>query len=270
MGWVIVALLVGASFVPFLLIVAQDRGGRHFFPEAVNAWVRGVGTGVACLLLLGVAVRAAHSVSGERERHTLDELLTTPLKTEEILYAKWYGSVWSLRWGWVWLAGIYGLGVLTGGVHLLSLPLLLVAWFVYVSFAAMLGVWFSTICRTSLRASVWTVLSLILLWGGHWLLWVCCGPLLFLMSRGPGGGEELLTVLEFQAAGLTPPFTLGLLAFHGLEFQSFGRRNPMVEMLAFALVGFIVWGCSASGVWHGAVARFNERHARTPRPLSSR
>jgi ABC-type transport system involved in multi-copper enzyme maturation permease subunit len=266
-GWAVVVLLVGASFVPFVLILGTASGS--FFTESVNIWVRTVGTMVTCLLLLGVAVRAAHSVSGERERHTLDELLTTPLETEDILYAKWYGSVWSLRGGWFWLGGIYGLGVLTGGLNILALPLLFVAWGVYACFVASLGLWFSTVCRTSLRAAVCTVFTLLGLWGGHWLLWMCCGPVIF-MGSGPGGGEALLTFFEFQAGGLTPPVALGALAFHGREFETFGgRRNPMGELLVCIVIGFFIWGIVGVGIWNMTVDRFSALYARgsprTPR-----
>jgi ABC-type transport system involved in multi-copper enzyme maturation permease subunit len=220
---------------------------------------------VACLLLLSVAVRTSHSVSGERERHTLDELLTTPLETEEILYAKWQANVWGQRGGWFWLAGIYGLGVLTGGLNILSLPFLFVAWFVYACFVATLGLWFSTICRTSLRAAVCTVFTLIGLWGGHWLLWMCCVPLLYLGGPGPGGGEGLLTLIQFQAGSLTPPVALGVLAFHGREFEAFGSdHNPVAGVFVFAIMGLILWGFVAAAIWNSTVARFNGMYARGP------
>jgi hypothetical protein len=247
--------------VPFILI--EGNAGNNFLTEQINVWVRGVGTMVACLLLLSVAVRASHSVSGERERHTLDELLTTPLETEEILYAKYQGSLWNLRGGWFWLAGIYGLGVLTGGLNVLALPLLVAAWCVYGCFVAALGLWFSTVCRTSLRAAVCTVFSLIGLWGGHWLLWMCCGPLLVLGGPGPGGGDALVTLLEFQAGSLTPPAALAVLAFHGREFEPFGNgHNPVAALTVCAVLGFFLWGVFATWIWNGTVARFNEMCAR--------
>ncbi len=61
--------------------------------------VRRLGT----LLLLGVAIRAAGSVSGERARHTLDDLLATPLSNRDIIHGKWLGSIVGMRRGWLWL-----------------------------------------------------------------------------------------------------------------------------------------------------------------------
>src|SRR5262249_51680333 len=57
-----------------------------------SPWVRTAGTIVACLMLVGVAVRASSSVSGERDRGTLEGLLTSPLDSHDILFAKWLGS----------------------------------------------------------------------------------------------------------------------------------------------------------------------------------
>ena len=54
-------------------------------------------------MLLAVAVRASGSISGERDKQTMDGLLTTPLDGHTILLAKWVGAILSVRWGWVWL-----------------------------------------------------------------------------------------------------------------------------------------------------------------------
>ena len=97
----------------------------------MNVWVRVLGSLVACLLLLGVAARAASSVSNERDRQTLDGLLTSPLEGNAILFGKWLGSILSVRWGWLWLGAIYGLGLLTGGLELGALLAILIAWFIY-------------------------------------------------------------------------------------------------------------------------------------------
>ena len=40
-----------------------------------------------------------------------------------------------------------------------ALLLLLAAWWAYAAFAASLGLWFSLRCRTTLRATVWTLLG---------------------------------------------------------------------------------------------------------------
>src|SRR5207253_7702589 len=94
LGRIVVALIILASFLPALWIgyhyLMADVPSRQPWirvEEAVNQWVRSVGTVVASLVLLGIGIRAAGAVSGERDRQTLDSLLTSPVTTKEILFA---------------------------------------------------------------------------------------------------------------------------------------------------------------------------------------
>src|SRR5262249_15127893 len=125
--------------------------------ESMNVWVRIAGTAVAFILLLAVAVRAATSITNERDRQTWESLLTSPLDSNSILFAKWLGSLLTVRWGWLWLGLIWFLGIITTGLHVLALPLVLGAWFVYAAFLAALGMWYSTTCRTSLQSTISTL-----------------------------------------------------------------------------------------------------------------
>src|SRR5207249_8423686 len=127
------AVLVVASFLPVVAIADEwfsdalrlgiVRAPDSGVVQRLNEWVRVVGTSVACLLLIGVALRAANSISGERDRQTLESLLTTPLESDEILRAKWRGSLLSVRWGWLWLGLIWSVGLVTGSLHPLAVPL---------------------------------------------------------------------------------------------------------------------------------------------------
>ena len=118
-GKVAIALLMIASFAPALVMIGDfivddmtGSGSRAwFYPwaweklgEDMNPWVRITGTIVACLMLLAVGVRAAGTIGSERDRQTLDSLLTSPLESDAILYGKWLGSILSVRWAWI-LAG---------------------------------------------------------------------------------------------------------------------------------------------------------------------
>src|SRR5207244_13051236 len=97
-GRILVAVLVVMSFVPAGWIVYDylfptgGAMGRSSFYEGINIWVRMAGTMVACLLLLQIAVRASGSVTGEHDRQTMDSLLTSPLGSDAMFFAKWWGS----------------------------------------------------------------------------------------------------------------------------------------------------------------------------------
>src|SRR5262249_29986265 len=156
--------------------------------ESINVWLRIVGTMVAVLGHTAVGVRAATSVRGEHDRDTMSGLLTSPLTSEEILFAKWLGSVLSVRWLALWLAAIWCVGIGLNGLSPVAVPLLMIAYLVYAAAVASLGLWFSVVCRTTLRAILATMLTGLLLCVGHWLPWMCFIPCM----RGSDKPFELL------------------------------------------------------------------------------
>jgi ABC-type transport system involved in multi-copper enzyme maturation permease subunit len=277
-GRAVVVLLVLLSLAPtpILLYLWLDHGLNSWgggagawdaLSEPMNLWqVRLAGTVVACLLLLAVAVRAAGSVSGERDRQTLDGLLTTPADSDEILFAKWLGAIVSVRRGWLWLGAVWLLGLVTLGLHPVALLLLVVTWLVYAAFVASLGVWFSVSSRTTLRATTWTLLGAVGAAVGHWLVWLCCVPLFIL---GPGPAPDALSwIVRFQA-GLTPPAALGFLLPFRVGEPS--PRRDVWEMVEFAALGTFCWAVLAALLWAAASTRFRILSGRAaPAPAAGR
>src|SRR5262249_49881920 len=124
----------------------------------------------------GVAVRASTAISGERDRETLDGLLTSPLNSHDILFGKWLGSLLGVRRAWFWLGLIWGIGLVTGALHPASLMLTFVAWLVYASCLAGVGLWFSISSRTTLRAMLYTLAAVLGVSVGHWMIWIFLLP----------------------------------------------------------------------------------------------
>jgi hypothetical protein len=267
MGWTCMALLVMASFLPpvFMYLNYLDHVGkpqpymggwspRRILSQEMNGWCRGVGTLVSCLMFLAVAVRASGTVSGERDRQTLDGLLTSPLDSDNILFAKWLGSVLSVRWAWLWLLVIWTLTIATDGLLPIALPLILVCWLLYAGTFACVGLWYSMVSRTTLRATLWTLLTVVGIGGGHWLLTgMCCFMPLSIMARGNDKGVEYLAMFQ---AGQTPPFVLALLSFNGFEFDNPYGADEMWKLLFCSLVGVVCWGAGAAAMWRAASHRF--------------
>jgi ABC-type transport system involved in multi-copper enzyme maturation permease subunit len=140
-------MLIGMSL---LLVVLGN-------PPFLAEWVRWVGTSLACLLLLGVAVRAAGSFTRERERQTLDCLLASPLSSREIVNGKLLGSLLSIRRGFWCLISIWLLGAVTGNLKYYAVLMLLVTWVGYAFLAASIGVYCSLHSRSTWRATVATM-----------------------------------------------------------------------------------------------------------------
>ncbi len=53
---------------------------------------------IGCLIQWAIGLRAAVTISSERERGTWDALLTSPLEGTEIVRGKLWGSLWALKW----------------------------------------------------------------------------------------------------------------------------------------------------------------------------
>jgi hypothetical protein len=216
-----------------------------------NPWVRITGTVVASLMLVGVAVRASSSISGERDRETLDGLLTSPLQSHDILFAKWLGSLLGVRRAWYWLGVIWGIGLLTSGLHPAALMLTFVAWLVYASCLAGVGIWFSISCQTTLRATLYTLAVTFGASVGHWLIWLALLP--FFPPWQAAG------VLGLQAC-ITPPAVL-----YGLSAGSEVGHSDQWEMHAvLAGFGLFFWALAACVIWSISRARFRRLTSRMP------
>jgi ABC-type Na+ efflux pump permease subunit len=276
-GKAILLLIVLASFIPAVWLVATFVIGllKNGYPNLeelghnINLWVRIVGTLVACLTLLGVAVRAASSISGEHDRQTFDSLLTAPIETNSILFAKWFGSILSVRWAWLWLVLVWLVGSASDGMYGPAAPWLLLSWGVYAGFLAILGLWFSMTCRTTLQATVWTLLMAVVLGVGHWYLWlVFCMPLHL-------SEDTFAWVVRFQMYGLTPPLALSWLAFRGDLIESRvigvntgdGGEDPFGAL--FCLIGGLaLWSLAGYVLWRLAARRFRVLAGRVPIPVA--
>jgi ABC-type transport system involved in multi-copper enzyme maturation permease subunit len=264
----ILGLFVAGSFIP--AVIAYERyftlreevwlnnyGYGEYLARGLNEWVRLIGTAVAFLGHVAVAVRAAGGVRGERDRDTFDSLLTTPLSSREILFGKWLGSVLSVRRWAVWLGLIWLVAVLGGGLSPFAVPLLLGVWLVYAGVLAALGLWWSVVARSSARATMGTLSCGLAMGVGHWFPWLCCMPFII---RGPGRLDFLEWIAKFQA-GATPPVVLGLmLPFQNSDFRFYDSytHNRAWEYLFFAFLGTAVWVVAGGLLWRAAQARFQQ------------
>ena len=216
----------------------------------LKPWVRVVGTTLASLMLVGVAARASSSISGERDRGTLDGLLTSPLQSHDILFAKWLGSLLGVRWLWFWLGLIWTAGMLAGCLDPAAVMLSLVAWLVYASCFAGVGLWFSISCRTTMRATLYTLASVFGASIGHWILWLCllpfCSPF------------QTQNLLGLQAC-ITPPAVLYWFSASTDEVRS---NLDWDERTLLAGFGLMLWAVAACVIWSFSRARFRRLTSR--------
>ncbi len=108
---------------------------------------------ILSLFLFRIAIHASSSFSRERERHTLDSLLTCPVMPVDLLAAKWSGTMLSIRAAWLWPLAVWLIGTTLGSVPPLAFASLFVSWLIYAGSIACLGNWYSMICSSSTEPS---------------------------------------------------------------------------------------------------------------------
>jgi ABC-type transport system involved in multi-copper enzyme maturation permease subunit len=272
--WIAVIILVlltlgtGVFIVGAIIYDFLEFGGRRDFwrtlNEAMNVWFRIAGDFVGCILLLRTGVRAATTVTTERERDTMDALITTPMSAEVMLFAKLVGNLTSLWAGWAWYGSMMLLALLTGGLNPFAVPVLLLSLFVYSVVVTMIGLAFSIYCRSSLQASILTVLVTLFVGGGHWILTSCLcmpifGAMMMILQQHFGFNHGMMRTMEelglyfvkFQA-GMTPPFVFAWNAYSWRELENWRHGDDMRHFWEFtgaSIFGLFLWMAAAVLLW---------------------
>lgn len=253
-GLAVVLVGVAACVLPVVLDerthAAPAAALAWWIGTAVNALVRVLTVGLTGAWCLGLAWRAAGTVTRERQKGTLDGLLTLPGDRRAILDAKWLGGILRLRWLGYLLAAVWTVGLLCGAVHPVAVVLLVLACTVHVAFLASLGLWLSLVSRTT----VWAYLCVALI-----LLLMFVGPLAAraytqaLLGLGPGSWED-----EFAELALTPPRAWWFLGFGWHEFRDglWDTYGADRAKLAAVLVGLGLYAVAAGTLWLAARRRF--------------
>jgi hypothetical protein len=211
-------------------------GWRDALP-VINGAVR-VGT-VFLLTFFCVAAGflAAGSVSRERDRRTLDGLLTLPLTRAALLRAKGLGCVLRPRYFLYVLALLWFLGAATGGLHPLALLLLALTAATHIASVVSLGVWVSVIASSTVRANFLMALVLLLYFAAGWLLY--------------GAPSAVAPPGDFVRIGLNP-----CRSWWTLAFPVVGARGENHVAVLAAAAGCVCFAALAAVVWLLAVRRF--------------
>jgi ABC-type transport system involved in multi-copper enzyme maturation permease subunit len=211
------------------------------FGEPVNIWVRCVGTTVGAFLLTWIALRAAGAVSSEREHQTMDTLLTLPQSDAAILWAKGWGSIYGVRRWWWALAVIWGLGVIFLGLFPFCIIYLAACWLAHAALVSGIGVWFSLVSRTTLRATIYTILTIAGLYVGPFLLGGVSDLFWIMFTSNP----EPEWVENFRTFGVSAPASLAILAARMQDLlgeSALEIRAAMIGIGLTAALAAVIWG----------------------------
>jgi ABC-type transport system involved in multi-copper enzyme maturation permease subunit len=257
-----IGVIALASFLPIVGIAFDRMVNQRLNGSEQSVWdlaavylnllMRVAGTVIACLMLITIAFRAAGSVSAERDRQTLDSLLSTSLGRGGILFAKWLSSIAAPRLLGALLAITVFIALWLNGLDSRAMLLLAGFWLLLAMFLASLGLFFSVKLKSSQRSLQATFVTLLALGAGHWLLWILVLPVL---SSFGGAASSFDDLLEFQAIGLTPP-----LGFMAAAIPA--QPGPVVRaavlgwLIAPLLRGCLFWGVGAALLYFWANAAF--------------
>jgi ABC-type transport system involved in multi-copper enzyme maturation permease subunit len=262
----------------FLIVASATNYGTLMY---ATLWLlRYVGTFVVGLLCLRVALHAARSIGGERDRLTLDSLLTTQLTPAEILRDKWWGSFLAGRWLFVWLLVHWGFGIIPFALNPILLPVLVLETLVYAAFAASLGTYCAVRFPTTKQALAATLLvgllgTTLIPWAGGKLAGAMLADDRQLLPPArlyAYGWKSPLPWPELIGAGLTPPRVLVNTVVPTRDWYSYGWPDDpswsggMIVPIAF---GLSVYAAAAFLLAKAAVRRFRRTlpgHAVRRRP----
>jgi ABC-type transport system involved in multi-copper enzyme maturation permease subunit len=252
----VMGLLMGGYVLLLGMAAAASSSSLGAFTNLV---VRYFGTAVACFMFVGVGLRAASTFTGERDRQTLDSLLTTLVENKAIVYGKWMGSILGVRKLWFVLGPLWGLALLAGGLNPLALILLALGWCVFAAVEAGLGMCLSLLCRSTLVASVATVLTSLGLCACPWAVWSLYASVAY-QGNPP---SNVMWVQQFVVHALTPPATLFTLSFRTEDFAL--QSHPYTwQLVAYGICGLGCYAALAAILWQALVAAFPRATGRMP------
>jgi ABC-type transport system involved in multi-copper enzyme maturation permease subunit len=247
------AAMILLTFAPAFFIFGEvnqisDPDWREHLANSFNFYLRSVGTLVICGLLLSILLKASGTVTIEREKQTLDTLLTTPLSTMEVLHGKWLGSILAFgRGALLWLGALWMLGLATGGLSAAGLVMSMLVLAVFTTVCSSIGLWASTIARSSVRAHMTALGTVALLALGHWIV----SPVFALSNAAEG-------YVKFAAVSLTPPVTIVFAAFSEPE-MTHGLGSDGAAWVGLAFVGLFIWSGVGALFYRLAYSSFRER-----------
>ncbi|GGA62007.1 ABC transporter permease [Ornithinibacillus halotolerans] len=155
-------------------------------------------------------------VSGERERQTLNILLTTPQSSTSIILSKLFSSISYLLLMMISSLPLYSIVFLFGGVHPNLLLSTFLLYLVVMITIGSLGVLFSTLIRKTIIASITTYGVALFLTAGTGFLTIIIGEMFFYQNSAT-------TVPYFTA--MVNPFIILISSFEPYMVEEIQRRS---------------------------------------------
>lgn len=117
----------------------------------------------ACMVAFLVPALTAGTISGERERQTLEVLLTTKMTTWQIIKGKYFSAILSVLLVIISALPFMSLVFIYGGISMWQMLLIALTIIIGAMYVAAFGVFFSALTKRTIFATVLTYMVLILI-----------------------------------------------------------------------------------------------------------
>lgn len=211
-------LLLGLTVVLMLFNQIYDRGGLINFSNNFNQVFIAITVVQVLMISFIVPIITAGSISLEREKQTLDILLSTNLRPISIIMGKLVTSISQVLLLIVASLPIFSFVFLFGGISLVALLHLLFFYVVISIFFGAVGVFFSVVFKKTLTSIVMTYLVMIVLTLGTFI-----GSALYVdMARAYNYYENVTFWPLYFNPGLT---------FWAVLMEQFGDINSFTNVI---------------------------------------
>ena len=131
-----------------------------------------IGVAQLCIIALVVPIITASAISGERERKTMDVLLTTTTPAPSIILGKIGSAVIRVMMFVIASLPLMSVAFIFGGMSWLDLLVYIVVAFFLAILTGSVGIMCSAICKKSITAIILSYIIYLGIYGGPFLIWL--------------------------------------------------------------------------------------------------
>ncbi|MGN0483055.1 MAG: ABC transporter permease [Lachnospiraceae bacterium] len=158
MSWAVLGVNVALGLIVFFnfLSIESDIGGGYAYDRVVRLFP--ILAAMECVLLsLLVPIMTSGSISGERERQTLDLMLTTPMKPMAIIFGKLQATMAVVLMYLISSIPVLSVPLLFGGISWWKLVEFLLLLFYIGMYVGSVGIFCSSLVKKSVISSIITM-----------------------------------------------------------------------------------------------------------------
>lgn len=158
-----VALMIIGLFAYYISFIRPEYRGSEVLYSDILSIYRILATVEFALIAIVVPAISAGSICGEREKQTLELLLSTTLSPIRIVFGKLIASLHLVLLLLVSSLPVFGLVFSVGGIRIVDLMILYAELFLVAVLAGSISIFFSTCCKRTTTACVFSYSLLIIL-----------------------------------------------------------------------------------------------------------